>query len=124
MEPLRFISEPVEIIFDHEPLLEKKPECPAGFIWHGETFRVVELLAAWQDYQRRGRMARNMRPTHSTTAERRGSWGVGIFYFRMRTADGRIFDLYYDRAPQDSDRRKGSWYLYQELADAPLLDSQ
>jgi hypothetical protein len=123
VKPLRFINEPVDIIFDREPLLEKTPEPPDGFIWRGENFRIAALLAEWQDYRRRGRMARNMRPTHAAPAERRGSWGVGIFYFRVLTADERIFDLYYDRAPQDSDRRKGAWYLYQELKSVPPFDS-
>jgi hypothetical protein len=119
LKPLRFINEPIEVLFDRQPLLEKTPEPPTGFIWRGETYRIVALLAEWQDYRRRGRMARNMRPTHAAPAERRGSWGVGVFYFRVLSGDQRIFDLYYDRAPQDSDRRKGGWFLFQELSAVP-----
>jgi len=62
-------------------------------------------------------MSRNMRPEHAATAERRGSWGVGQDYYRVRTEDGRIFDLYYDRAPKDAGRRKGAWFLEKELAE-------
>jgi hypothetical protein len=61
-------------------------------------------------------MARNMRPSHAEAASRRGSLGVGVFYFRVRTAGGRLFDLYYDRAPKDVDNRKGTWLLFQELS--------
>jgi hypothetical protein len=50
-------------------------------------------------------------------AESRGSWGVGRFYFRVKLEDGRVFDLYYDRAPQGVDRRKGTWFLFRELMD-------
>jgi hypothetical protein len=33
----------------------------------------------------------------------------------VRTSGGRIFDLYYDRAPKDVDQRKGGWFLDKEL---------
>jgi hypothetical protein len=73
-------------------------------------------LSEWRDYQRRGRMARNMKPEHAAAAERRGSWGVGQFYFRVRTRNDKIFEIYYDRAPKDVDNRKGEWFLYRELS--------
>lgn len=116
-KPLRFIAEPIEVLFDQPPLIEKKPGCPDGFIWRGENFRIVELLAEWFDYQRRGRMARNMQPQHAAVAEKRGSWGVGQFSFRVRTAERRIFEIYFDRAPKDSDTRKGAWFIYRELIE-------
>jgi hypothetical protein len=117
IKPLRFISEPIEVYFERPPVLEKKPGPPSAFTWRGEQYQIVEVLSEWHDYQRRGRMARNMQPKHAAAAERRGSWGVGQDYFRVRTADGRIFDLYYDRAPKDAGRRKGAWFLYRELAE-------
>lgn len=113
--PKQFIEESVEVQFTEPPVLEKKPTCPTSFVWRGRLFQIIETVAEWQDYRRRGRMARNMQPKHAMVAERRGSWGVGQFYFRVRTEDGRVFDLYYDRAPQDVDHRKGNWFLYQEL---------
>lgn len=111
----RFLSEPIAVQFDEPPLLEKKPGCPDRFVWNEQTFDIIEKLAEWHDYRRRGRMAQNMRPERLARAERKGSWGVGRDYFRVRTAQGRIFELYYDRSPKDVDRRKGSWVLYQEL---------
>lgn len=117
--PTRFISDPVTVEYDQEPLLEKKPRCPDRFVWNGAVFAVDAMLAEWHDYTRRGRMARNMRPSHLRLASQRGSWGVGRAYFRVRVASGRIFDLYYDRAPGSSDDRKGRWVLYRELLDAP-----
>lgn len=112
---LRFIQEAITVAFDQPPLLEKKPGCPNRFTWRDELFEIEELLAEWHDYQRRGRMARNMRPAHAAVAQQRGSWGVGLDYFRVRTAGGRIFDLYYDRAPADAGHRKGAWFLDREL---------
>lgn len=116
--PVRFISEPVQVEFDRPPLIEKKPGCPDRFIWRGDPFTITELLGEWVDFQRKGRMARNMQPQHAATAARRGSWGVGQYTFRVRTQSGRIFDLCYDRAPKDVDNRKGAWFLFQELAES------
>jgi hypothetical protein len=112
---VRFIGEPVRALFDTPPALSKKPGCPDGFVWAGVEYRVVETLEAWHDHRRRGRMARNMTPEHAETAARRGSWGVGRDYFRVRVAGGRVFDLYYDRAPRDAGDRLGSWHLFREV---------
>lgn len=121
--PLRFIEEPVETLFEKTPAISKNPPCPQGFIWGGETYLVGEVLSEWRDYQRRGRMARNMSSEHSDIASRRGSWGVGQIFFRVRTKQGRIFDLYYDRAPKNVDQRQGGWFLYQELVPLDRPDN-
>jgi hypothetical protein len=113
--PIRFINEPIEPCFHGPPTLEKKSGCPDWFIWRDEEYVVEELISEWHDYQRRGRTARNMKPTHRATAERRGSWGVGQDYYRVKTRGGDIFDIYYDRSPKGSDNRKGEWFIYREL---------
>ncbi len=117
LKPIQFIGESVEVQFDKPPTFEKIPGPPDRFIWREKIYHVVEVLSEWHDYQRRGRMARNMRPTHAETAARRGSWGVGQDYFRVRTSVDRIFDLYYDRAPKSVDQRKGAWFLDKELEE-------
>ena len=114
--PVQFIGEPVLVEYDQPPLLEKKPDCPDRFTWRGKTHTITALLGEWTDYRRKGQMARNMRPEHAATASRRGSLGVGQFFFRVQTEGGQVFDLYYDRAPKDVDHRKGGWFLFQELA--------
>lgn len=48
--------------------------------------------------------------------------GVGRHYFRVRTDDGRVFDLYYDRAPKDTADRKGSWHLLMEMEPGAATD--
>ncbi|HEY4687807.1 MAG TPA: DUF6504 family protein [Anaerolineae bacterium] len=113
--PKRFIGEPIEAKFDQPPALEKKPGCPNAFAWRGTTYRVVERLAEWHDYARKGRMAGNMRPDHAEVASQRGSWGVGRDYFRVRVDSGQWFELYFDRAPKGSKQRKGAWFLVAEL---------
>jgi len=115
LKPLHFIDEQIRVEFDKPPLYEKKPDCPDRFIWQDEVYKITQLLAEWQDFQRHGRMARNMSPPHAAAASQRGSWGVGRFYFRVRTSSRRVFDLYYDRAPKDADDRKGAWFLFREM---------
>jgi len=115
--PIHFFDDPIQPVFDVPPAREKTPGCPDGFVWNGRTFRITEKLAEWVDFARRGRSARNMRPSHAAVASTRGSLGVGRFYFRVKVDAGQFFDLYYDRAPQDADRRKGQWFVYRELVE-------
>jgi hypothetical protein len=116
LKPIQFIDEPIEVQFDRPQFLEKTPGCPDRFVWQGQTYRTAEMLSQWTDFSRRGRMEQNMQPAHAAVAARRGSWGVGRFFFRVRTQVGRIFDLYYDRAPKDAGHRKGEWFLFRELS--------
>jgi len=113
--PIRFIAEEIEVEFDHPPILAKKPDPPSGFIWQGDEFRIIDVISRWFSYERKGRMAKNMKQEHLRVADRRGSWGVGRYYFRVVTEPGRIFDLYYDRAPEDAGDRLGHWYLWREM---------
>ena len=135
--PVRFIEEPIEVFFIKPPLLEKAPGCPDRFSWREVAYKIDEKISEWHDYQRKGRMARNMTPEHTARAGKRGSWGVGLTYFRVRaslatsvatpgvtpntassaTSNIRIFDLYYDRAPRDIDHRKGGWFIFRELIE-------
>lgn len=114
---LHFVDQPVEPIFDTPPAREKSPDCPNGFIWEGATYRVTEMLSSWNDFQRRGRMAQNMRPAHAAVASTRGSLNVGRFYFRVKVNTGQIFDIYYDRAMKNVDDRKGQWFIYREMGE-------
>jgi hypothetical protein len=65
-------------------------------------------------------MARNMRETHREAARRRGSWGVGRDYYRVRTASGQVFEIYYDRAPHGADHPEGAWFLLRELLNGEI----
>lgn len=116
-ESLHFIDEPILVEFDVPPAREKRPTCPNRFIWQGQRYTISEMLAEWSDFRRRGRAARNMRPSHLAVAAGRGSLGVGRFFFRVRTPARQVFDLYYDRAPKDAAHRKGEWFIYRELSD-------
>jgi hypothetical protein len=116
--PIHFFDQTIEPIFDTPPALEKTPDCPHGFIWDDQTYRIIEMLSSWVDFKRRGRMARNMQPQHAAVASTRGSLNVGRFYFRVVTHTEQVFDIYYDRAMKNLDDRKGQWFLYRELRES------
>jgi hypothetical protein len=113
--PLKFIGQEIHAHYETPPLLTKKPDPPNEFVWAGKNYRVISVISRWADYHRRGRMARNMQPAHLETATARGSWGVGRFYFRVQVEGGRVFDLYYDRAPKCAGDRSGHWFLWREM---------
>ena len=109
--PMQFIDEPIEVIFNELPTYEKKPPCPDAFIWRGETYLISKVLSEQQDFNRRGRAARNMQEAHLQSASRVGAWGVGRYFFYVVVEGGRIYEIYFDRAPQDAGDRKGHWFL-------------
>lgn len=115
LRPLRFLDQPIQVHFKVPPAHEKSPPCPDGFVWENQTYRVIEGLSEWVDFSRKGRAARNMRPSHAEAASSRGSLNVGRFFFRVRVDSGQVFDLYYDRAMKDIDQRKGQWFIYCEI---------
>jgi len=119
----RFIGVPVEVIHDRPPALEKRPGPPDGFVWEGRTYRVVAVLQEWHDYRLRGKTqafyVKERGSYRAKAMERRGTWGVGRDYYRVRTAEGEVFDLYYDRAPQGPGERKGAWFLWRQILENP-----
>jgi len=119
LTPIHFYDDPIEVVYDKPPVYEKSPDCPNGFSWEGKDYGIVELLSEWNDFTRRGKYARNMRPAHAAVASTRGSLNVGRFYFRVRVDTGQVFDIYFDRAMKSVDERKGQWYLYRELSATP-----
>jgi hypothetical protein len=114
-QPLHFIDQPIKVSFNSPPVHEKSPPCPDGFVWEQRTYIIVEKLSEWVDFARRGRAARNMRPSHAEVASGRGSLNVGRFFFRVRVNTGQVFDLTYDRAMKNVDDRKGQWLVYREM---------
>ncbi len=44
--------------------------------------------------------------------------GRGPILFRIQIKTGRVFDLYYDRAPDSASDREGHWFLWREMSPA------
>ena len=117
----KLIAKKVEVQFADPPLHKKRPLCPSVFVWNGVNYQICEILSEWQNFSRKGHLSQNMQSEHLIRAGKKGSWGVGRYYFRVKTISGQIFDLYYDRAPRRVDDRLGTWILYQELVQ-PVQD--
>ena len=111
-----FYTEPIIVTFNQDPTFIKSPPCPDMFIWRDKEYLIKMCLSEKQDFSRRGKMARNMQPQHIKTAETKGSWGVGRFYFDIRTQNGQYFRIYYDRAPKNAIQHSGNWFLLAELS--------
>jgi hypothetical protein len=123
-DTLQFIDEPIQVSFKKPPQFSKKPGAPDAFTWQDVHYPIVGLISSWTDFSRRGRMARNMRPSNARKTVGRGSWGVGRFYFRVRVEGEKYFDLYYDRAPRAAGQGKGQWILLRRVKPAEKKDSR
>lgn len=110
-----YIGEKITVGFIKPALFIKKPNCPDSFTWQGNFFKITELLSAWHDFERKGKYTRNMKDAHLEHARIKGSLGVGKFYFRVRTVESRVFDIYYDRSIKNVFDTGGFWVLFQEL---------
>ncbi len=120
-ETTRFIGAAIQVIYDQPPVLEKRPGAPDGFVWEGKTVRVLAVLKEWHDYGLRGKSlnfyVKEQGSYRAKAAGRKGTWGVGRDYYRVRADTGEVFDLYYDRAPGGPGGRKGNWVLFQQVLD-------
>lgn len=92
-----FITEPIAVEFDRPPPFVRRPHCPQRIIWRGQRLAVAELLQEW----------RRQTPSISNTLAR---MGVARIYFRVRLADGRVYDIYFD--PIEA---RGRWFVSREL---------
>lgn len=110
-----YIGERISVRFEKPLLFTKKPKCPVEFTWCEKIFNITETLSEWQDFTRKGKNSRNMKDAHLERANTKGSLGVGRFYFRVRTNESRVFDIYYDRSIKNTLEKAGYWALFQEL---------
>ena len=110
-----YIGEIISVEFDEPQLFLKKPTFPNLFSWRGRSYIVKEVISEWHDFTRKGKYSRNMKEAHLERANSKGSLGVGRFYFRVRTDENRIFEIYYDRSLKNTLETSGFWVLFQEL---------
>jgi hypothetical protein len=118
---MEFYADEIEVRFEETPIVAKRPGPPAAFTWRDQEYVIVELLKEWHDYRKRGKTKTFYEKERGSywvkSGQRRGSWGVGRDYYRVRTASGEIFDIYYDRAPKGRDRG-GQWILSRRMKGA------
>ena len=92
----KFIGSPVKVEFSQEPGYKR----PLALNWNDEGAFVSEVLSRWEDW---GFGAAPPKRRHWWQRRHRT-------YYRVRTTDGRIFELYYDRSRQE-------WFLTREILD-------
>ena len=115
---MEFIGREINVTLPSGFSLEKKPPPPRAFRWKCVVHKVTEMLATWHRYGKPETRTQGGRPPYFVRSGRtQGSWGQGRVYFRVRTEEGRLFDIYYDRAPKGQ-RRVGAWFLWRELSAA------
>ncbi len=110
--PVDFVGREVDV-----RLSEDEAAAPLAFRLRGREYRVAEQLASWQDHAftnlQRGRDWRQQQ-------QRR--------YYRVRTEEGEVYELYADWSPVRR-RRKGEaqgarWYLHRRLSAATAKETE
>lgn len=102
---IEFIGKPIEV-----ELSEEAPPAPVAFRLGRQRHEVAEVLSRWED-QGYGQRIRGH-------IDRLGQ-GQRVYY-RVRTAEGEVFELYVDWSPA---RRKGAkrseksqWFAHRRLS--------
>lgn len=95
---MRLISEKIEVECEGEV------RRPVSFTWRKRAFRIATIIRDWQDYR------------FSGGAPRKRTWRLRHHrnYYAVRTAEGRMFEIYLDRGAGSL-----TWVLYREVQDAP-----
>ncbi|MBN2445161.1 MAG: cytoplasmic protein [Phycisphaerae bacterium] len=97
-----FVSEPIEPVagtFDTAAMARGEPGLPAGFLWHGEKFDVLERLETWKQSSPEG-------GRHDAEVYLRRH------YYRLRMSDGAIWTVYFTRQARAGGSPRRRWFLY------------
>ena len=91
-----FFSEKIDVQRDD------KTREPAGFRWKKKEYNIKEVLSSWSDWK------------FPKGSPKRKSWRLRHHrvYYRIRTADDQVFEIYFDRKTKKED---GEWVLCRRL---------
>jgi phosphoribosylglycinamide formyltransferase-1 len=97
----KFISEPVKPLvetFRTTAMTRGEPGLPERFLWRDTEYAVAEVLEAWKETG----------PCKSGSEEKylRKHW------YKIRTSDGSIMTLYFERQARSKSQNKKRWWLY------------
>ncbi len=109
-------SEPITVEFEKEPLLEKKTGPPDRVVWRGKLYTIISVENEWHNYDKCGKTEKfynQKRGNALKMKSRKGSWGVGKDYYKVKTDTGEVFVIYYDRQPKKV--KKGQWILLKKV---------
>jgi hypothetical protein len=96
-----FISEsikPVAGTFNLAAMARGEPGLPGRFLWRRKEYAVADVLEVWKEDG----------PCRSGSSEMylRKHW------YKIRTADGLIMTLYFERQARSKGQQKIRWWLY------------
>ncbi len=78
---------------------------PVAFRLDDHEYKISAILDAWPDH------GFGKAPLHRKRWWHRRHRN----YYRVRTDDGKIFEIYHDRGTSLEGVRKGKWFLYRQL---------
>lgn len=97
----QFVSEPMELASSSvstRRMAVGAPALPRRFRWRGRVYRVVETLETWKETG----------PCTSGSPERY----VRKHWFRVRTEDGSVMRIYFERRARSGRQRRARWWVY------------
>ena len=96
--PQRFFGQQISVDQDSET------RDPVAFSFGGESHKVAQIMTSWHDYgfPDDGRQHRWWQRRHRN-------------YYRVRTTEGRDFEIYYDRGVSMDNPKYMRWYVSQEF---------
>ena len=95
----QFISREIEVTVAGEI------KTPASFSFDGREYIISQILAAWPDHG----FGRN------PPGRRRWWQRHHRNYFQIKTTDGDVFEIYYDRGANLNHPELKKWYVYRKL---------
>ena len=98
-EPTRFMDREIDV-----EAAEDAPRRPVAFSVAGRRYVVAGVLSTWED--------------EAPGAARRGRPSYHRTFYRLRTEDGDVFDIYFDEG-ESRRRHRDRWVLHRRLAAAP-----
>jgi hypothetical protein len=89
---------PVAGTFDTGAMARGEPGLPARFVWRKKEYIVAEILGKWKETS----------PCRSGGKERY----VRKHWYKVRTANGLIMRIYFERKSMPRSQRQVRWWLY------------
>ena len=97
----QFVGEPLEPVsrsLSTRRMAIGAPGLPRRFRWRGREYRVAETLDAWKETG----------PCTSGGPERY----VRKHWFRVRTEDGSVMKIYFERQARSGRQKRTRWWVY------------
>ena len=103
----QLVSEPLKPVpgtMDVSAMTRGEPGLPRKFVWRGKEYEVAEIVEKWKDTG----------PCWSGSGERY----VRKHWFRLRTTDGSVMKIYFERQARSKAEAKKRWWLHSVTARA------